>query len=92
MSTISQFLCTQFVASGDEVFTIDQNTQANQIQVVCVSGSIQIEGKQSTNLLGKPVSPITLLQGQSFYFNERAYQNAKITVTNGSEAQFIANN
>jgi len=92
MSTINVFKCTQFIANGDEVFTIDPETQANQIQIVCVSGTIQIEGKQGTTLLGKPVAPVVLQQGQFFYFNERSYQFAQITVTNGSEAQFIANN
>lgn len=93
-ATVFQFKCTQFTAVGDEVFTLDQNTEANELQVSCISGRITIEGKTGANveILGKPVSAITLNPGQAFNFTEIQYQEVTITVTDGSEAVFVANN
>jgi hypothetical protein len=92
MATVFQFKCTEFEAVGDEVFVMDENSEANDLQVICVSGSITIEGKQGTTILGKAVSPIELLPGQAFNFNEVQYQFVRITVTDGSTCRFVANN
>jgi hypothetical protein len=92
MASVFQFKCCEFTAVGNEVFTMDKNSEANDLQVVCVSGLITIEGKQGTNILGKPVSPISVLPGQAFNFNQIQYEEVKITVTDGSVAQFLANN
>ena len=92
MATIFQFKCTEFTAVGNEVFVMNKDSEANDLQVVCVSGSITIEGKQGTTILGKAVSPIGLTEGQAFNFNEVQYEDVKITVADGSVCRFVANN
>lgn len=90
MSSIQKFRCTQFKAVGDEVFTIDPETNINNLQVTCVSGEIRIEGSAG-RILGKATTFIGLLAGQSFNFTGDQYDDITITVRNGSSAIFVSN-
>ena len=91
MATIFKFKCTEFTAVGTEVFVYDQNSQINELQVVCVDGTITIEGS-SGEIMGKAVSPITLSSGQGFNFNEIHYERVVISVSDATICRFIVNN
>jgi hypothetical protein len=94
MANVLKFKCTEFTASGNEVFNVDASSEVNEFQVICVSGTIFIEGETgpNVNIFGKAVSPIALESGQGFNFNRIQYSKITITVTNGTICRFVANN
>jgi hypothetical protein len=91
MATIFKFKCAEFTAVGTEVFVYDKDSQINELQVVCVSGTITIEGTAG-EIMGKPTSPIALSSGQAFNFNEIQYEFVQISVSPGTICRFIVNN
>jgi len=91
MASQFNFRCAQDTVAGvDLVLTIDETSRPSQLQVVCVSGTIEVEGETGT-ILGQPVSKITYLTGQAINLNEISYKNITITIKVGTEYQLIAN-
>ena len=91
MASLFNFRCTtQTARFGAVVININSESRPSQLQVVCVSGTIDIEG-ESGSILGIPVSAITLLAGQSMNFNEDSYARVTITIAAGSVYQLISN-
>jgi hypothetical protein len=91
MASVFNFKCTEQTAGGGgEIIQITPESFPTQLQVVCVTGSIQIEG-EAGNILGIPVSPITITDGQAMNFNEVSYKNITITIAGGTVYRLIAN-
>jgi hypothetical protein len=91
MASQFNFRCTQQTQAGSNlVINIDEESKPTQLQVGCVSGEIRIEG-ESGDILGVPVAPIILTDGQAMNFNEASYKEITITIIDGTEYTLIAN-
>ena len=90
MASLFNFRCTTQTAEDAVVININSESRPSQLQVVCVSGAIDITGA-SGSILGIEVSAITLLAGQSMNFNEDSYARVTITIARGSVYQLISN-
>jgi hypothetical protein len=90
MASQFNFRCTQQTAPSTVVLNITPASNPTQLQVGCVSGTITIEG-ETGEILGIPVSPITLLDGQGMNFNEASYKSITITIVSGTIYTLISN-
>jgi hypothetical protein len=91
MANHFHFFCTtQTQAGSDLVLDININSKPTQLQVICVTGTILIEG-ESGEILGVPTAPIVLTDGMIWNFNEISYVEAKITILDGTTYQLASN-
>jgi len=91
MASQFNFKCTQQTQVGsDLVININEESKPTQLQVGCISGTIRVEG-EAGDILGVPVAPITLTDGQAMNFNEASYISITITIVDGTEYTLIAN-
>ena len=91
MANHFHFKCTTQTQSGsDLVIPIDIHSKPTQLQVICVTGTINIEG-EAGEILGIPVAPIVLTDGMIWNFNEISYVEATITIIDGTTYQLASN-
>ena len=90
MASQFNFRCRQATAVAEVVININKESKPTQLQVGCVSGTIRIEG-EGGEILGLPVSPIVLTDGQALNFNEASYNQITITIEAGTEYTLISN-
>lgn len=91
MASVFNFKCTEQTQNGsDLVLNITKASQPTQLQVVCKSGEIIVEGELGT-ILGVPTAPVSYTDGQAFNLNEMSYKNVTITIKDGTNYQLFSN-
>ena len=94
MSNIANFKCSEGTAVADIEININDTVNCpRQMQFVCLSGTIEIEGEVGDlfGLATLPPTLITLTDGLAFTFNEPSYKELKITIKAGTNYQIILN-
>lgn len=84
-----------FTAIVDTVIALDEKSAPNEINIMVLSGTVEIEGDNlpPLNVFGALIgeSAIIVSAGQSYSLNEQQYKAVTVTILKGSEVQLSAN-